>query len=110
MVFGFGLLHGLGFAGVLRELGPAAFRFVTALFGFNVGVELGQLTVIGAAFVMVGFWCRDPTWMAPGRIARLDDDCLCRPLLDGEAELHCLTNLVNESRVSRGRNESLSFL
>jgi hydrogenase/urease accessory protein HupE len=62
MVFGFGLLHGLGFAGVLRELGLPPSAFVPALFGFNVGVELGQLTVIGAAFLMVGVWFRDRTW------------------------------------------------
>ena len=62
MVFGFGLLHGLGFAGVLRELGLPPSDFLTALFGFNLGVELGQLTVIGAAFLLVGFWFRDRTW------------------------------------------------
>jgi hypothetical protein len=61
MVFGFGLLHGLGFAGVLRELGLPPSAFVPALFGFNVGVELGQLTVIGVAFLMVGSWFRDRT-------------------------------------------------
>ena len=62
MVFAFGLLHGLGFAGVLREVGLPTSEFVTALLGFNVGVELGQLTVIGAAFLLVGFWFRDRTW------------------------------------------------
>lgn len=62
MVFGFGLLHGLGFAGVLRELGLPPSDFLAALFGFNVGVELGQLAVIGAAFLAVGFWFRDRTW------------------------------------------------
>lgn len=62
MVFAFGLLHGLGFAGVLREVGLPPSDFMTALLGFNVGVELGQLTVIGAAFLLVGFWFRDRTW------------------------------------------------
>ena len=49
LVFAFGLLHGLGFAGVLRELGLPRGEFLTALLGFNAGVELGQVTVIGAA-------------------------------------------------------------
>jgi hypothetical protein len=52
IVFGFGLLHGMGFAGVLREIGLPRSEFVPALLAFNVGVELGQLTVILAAFVL----------------------------------------------------------
>lgn len=62
LVFAFGLLHGLGFAGVLKDVGLPSSDFLTALFGFNVGVELGQLTVIAGAFVLVGFWFRDRTW------------------------------------------------
>ena len=49
VVFLFGLLHGLGFAGVLRELGLPRREFLTALVAFNVGVECGQLAVIGVA-------------------------------------------------------------
>lgn len=55
VVFLFGLLHGMGFAGVLSELGLPESDFVTALIFFNVGVELGQLAVILLAFLMV-FW------------------------------------------------------
>jgi len=62
VVFGFGLVHGLGFAGVLREVGIPADQFWTVLLGFNVGVELGQLSVILAAFVAVGLWCRGKDW------------------------------------------------
>jgi hydrogenase/urease accessory protein HupE len=51
LVFGFGLLHGLGFAGVLKELGLPRGEFVTALLTFNLGVEGGQLTVIAMAAV-----------------------------------------------------------
>ena len=59
LVFGFGLLHGLGFAGVLKDVGLPRSEFVTALLTFNLGVELGQLAVIGAAFGLVGwFWGR----------------------------------------------------
>ena len=53
LVFMFGLLHGLGFAGVLRELGLPREEFLTALLTFNLGVEGGQLTVIGAALLVV---------------------------------------------------------
>src|SRR5262249_54583299 len=46
LVFAFGLMHGLGFAGVLRELGLPRQDFGLALAGFNIGVEAGQLAVI----------------------------------------------------------------
>ena len=51
VVFGFGLLHGLGFASVLQEFGLGNDNFVAKLIGFNVGVEIGQLAVIAAAFL-----------------------------------------------------------
>ena len=54
LVFMFGLLHGLGFAGVLRQLGLPREEFVTALVTFNLGVEGGQLTVIALALTIVG--------------------------------------------------------
>jgi len=62
VVFGFGLLHGLGFAGVLAEVGIARAQFVTGLIGFNVGVELGQLTVIAICFASFGYWFRNKPW------------------------------------------------
>ena len=49
----FGLLHGLGFASVLAEYGLGSQNFVGKLIGFNIGVELGQLAVIGVAFALV---------------------------------------------------------
>ena len=51
VVFGFGLLHGLGFASVLQEFGLGGDNFVAKLIGFNVGVEVGQLAVIAAAWI-----------------------------------------------------------
>jgi HupE / UreJ protein len=60
VVFGFGLMHGLGFAGVLTSLGLPRNAFATALITFNLGVELGQLTVITLAFAAVGWWRRRP--------------------------------------------------
>ena len=62
LVFVFGLLHGLGFAGVLSDFGMPDEDFAIALISFNVGVELAQLTVIGIAFVTVGFWFRHKNW------------------------------------------------
>lgn len=55
VIFGFGLLHGLGFASVLGEFGLPESQVVPALIGFNVGVELGQLTVIALAFALVWY-------------------------------------------------------
>lgn len=62
LVFAFGLLHGMGFAGALKELGLPRPEFVTALLTFNLGVEAGQLTVIGAAFLLVGWHCSRRAW------------------------------------------------
>ena len=62
VVFGFGLLHGLGFASVLTEFGLARNNYVSGLIGFNVGVELGQLAVITACFLLVGIWFRKKSW------------------------------------------------
>ncbi len=53
IIFGFGLLHGLGFASVLAEFGLPESAFVPALIGFNIGVEVGQLAVIAVMFVCV---------------------------------------------------------
>lgn len=62
VVFAFGLLHGLGFAGVLNELGLPKSQLVPALLSFNVGVELGQLTVIALAWLLVASWARRKEW------------------------------------------------
>ena len=55
VIFGFGLLHGLGFASVLGEFGLPEEQVIPALIGFNIGVELGQLTVIAIAFLLVWY-------------------------------------------------------
>jgi hypothetical protein len=62
LVFGFGLLHGMGFAGVLSQLGLPRSEFLTGLLCFNAGVELGQLTVILAAFLLIGLPFRNKPW------------------------------------------------
>lgn len=63
VVFGFGLIHGLGFAGFFGELGLPPGQFWSALIGFNVGVEIGQLSVILVAAiigVIARRWLHDP--------------------------------------------------
>lgn len=74
VVFGFGLLHGMGFAGVLQAIGLPENEYLNALIAFNIGVELGQLAVISAAFLAVGVWFRDRPWyrariVIPGSLA-----------------------------------------
>ena len=59
LVFSFGLLHGMGFAGVLRDLGLPRSAFLTALVTFNLGVEAAQLAVIAIAFAALVYWQRN---------------------------------------------------
>jgi hypothetical protein len=61
VVFGFGLVHGLGFASSLRDIPFPKRDFIVALLGFNFGVDFGQLFVIGVAFLVVG-WFRHKPW------------------------------------------------
>ena len=58
MVFGFGLIHGLGFAHSFGVIPVRSADFMEALFSFNVGIELGQLVVVGLAFALVAAWWR----------------------------------------------------
>ena len=71
VVFGFGLIHGLGFAGFFGELGLPPGQFWSALIGFNIGVEIGQLSVIAAAVllgIMLRRWLDDPEGSARYRV------------------------------------------
>ncbi len=58
IVFGFGLVHGFGFASVLRDLGLPPGSTALSLGGFNIGVELGQLAIV-ALFLPIAFLLRD---------------------------------------------------
>ncbi len=60
LVFAFGLLHGMGFAGMLEELGLPRSEFLAALVSFNVGIEAGQLTIVATASLLVLHWSRNP--------------------------------------------------
>ena len=62
VVFGFGLLHGMGFAGALTGIGLPRSELVPALVSFNLGVEAGQLSVILAAFLVFGLPFRGRRW------------------------------------------------
>jgi len=62
--FGFGLVHGLGFASALRELGLKGVALVRGLVGFNLGVEIGQL-------LFVAIFLPALIWLSRGRGARL---------------------------------------
>lgn len=63
--FGFGLIHGFGFAGVLVDLGLPQQSLLTALLGFNVGVELGQLAIVGV-FLPVAYALRHTAFYRKG--------------------------------------------
>ena len=58
IIFFFGLLHGLGFASVLSSFGLPGTNFIWALVGFNVGVEIGQLTIILAFYAIFIYWIK----------------------------------------------------
>jgi hydrogenase/urease accessory protein HupE len=77
VAFLFGLVHGLGFAGALKQIGLPQNHLVVALLTFNVGVELGQVLVVGAAYAIyraLATWpkfiiARAPALYAIGSIA-----------------------------------------
>ncbi|MEK8029822.1 HupE/UreJ family protein [Ideonella sp. DXS29W] len=58
MAFVFGLVHGFGFAGALKELGLDSAALAQSLIGFNLGVELGQLGIVAVALPLA-WWIRD---------------------------------------------------
>ena len=62
VVFAFGLIHGLGFAGVLNDLGLPKKEFFNALISFNIGVELGQLSIILLGWFLFAKWFNQKPW------------------------------------------------
>src|SRR5579862_4924925 len=62
VVFLFGLVHGMGFAGALGQLGLPESHYLLALVMFNIGVELGQTTVILLAFLLFAKWFGKKTY------------------------------------------------
>jgi hypothetical protein len=63
VAFGFGLIHGFGFATVLADLGLPQDSLLLSLVSFNVGVELGQLAIV-TAFLPLAYLIRR-TWSYP---------------------------------------------
>lgn len=62
IIFLFGLVHGMGFASVLINLGLPEKEFLTGLLTFNLGVEFGQLTIILLAYFLFGKWFGQRSW------------------------------------------------
>ena len=62
VIFGFGLLHGLGFAGVLTSLELTNAGILFPLLAFNLGVEFGQFLVLFLCFISFGYWYRNKAW------------------------------------------------
>jgi hypothetical protein len=77
VAFAFGLVHGFGFAGILAEMTLPTDRLVPALFGFNVGVELGQLGVVALAWPALWWLARASAGSAYRSVAELASAAIC---------------------------------
>jgi HupE / UreJ protein len=66
IVFLFGLIHGMGFASALNEIGLPRNQFYISILSFNAGVEIGQITVIAAMFVLIISWWGKKQWYRKG--------------------------------------------
>ena len=77
VAFAFGLVHGFGFAGILAEMTLPTERLVPALFGFNVGVELGQLGVVALAWPALWWLARASAGSAYRSVAELASAAIC---------------------------------
>jgi len=62
LIFIFGLIHGLGFATALKEIGIPKNQFFSSLLSFNLGVEIGQITIIFLAYFLISKWFSEKKW------------------------------------------------
>ena len=62
VIFVFGLIHGLGFANALRDIGLPEDHFLSSLLFFNLGVELGQVTIILMLYFLISKWFSEKQW------------------------------------------------
>ena len=62
IVFTFGLIHGMGFASALNEIGLPPNKFYTSILAFNGGVELGQMLIIVMIFSSIVAWWGKKNW------------------------------------------------
>jgi len=67
LTFGFGLVHGFGFANVLRELGLPSSGLARSLVSFNLGVEAGQIVIVGMLWPAL-WWINRQPWAARVRV------------------------------------------
>ena len=71
IIFVFGLIHGMGFASALNEIGLPPGKFYLSVFSFNAGVEIGQVIVILCAFVLLIIPFRNRLWYRKAVLAPL---------------------------------------
>ena len=62
IIFIFGLLHGLGFASILNEIGITDGLFISSLISFNVGVELGQISIVFLSYIFIALLFQKKSW------------------------------------------------
>ena len=62
VIFIFGLIHGMGFAAALKEIGMPQQHFFAALLSFNFGVEFAQITIILLAYFLISKWFNNKEW------------------------------------------------
>lgn len=62
IIFSFGLIHGMGFANALSAIGLPKNQFLTSLLSFNLGVEIGQISIILGAYFLISKWFSDKIW------------------------------------------------
>lgn len=79
-VFIFGLVHGMGFAGALNDLGMPSNAFFTALISFNLGVELGQISIILLMYYLVTRKYGQRAWYRAKLVLPL---CICIAIVAG---------------------------
>ena len=77
VAFAFGLVHGFGFAGVLAEMDLPVDRVVPALFGFNIGVELGQLGVVAVTWPLLRVLARMHSGGIERRVTEIASAAIC---------------------------------
>jgi hydrogenase/urease accessory protein HupE len=70
IAFGFGLIHGFGFAGILSEMRLGTSHIATSLLSFNIGIEIGQLLIVSIAFPIILYIkkleIKPVKWLIPG--------------------------------------------
>lgn len=69
LVFALGLLHGMGFASVMKELELPEGQVIEPLVGFNLGVELGQMAVLASAFAVTFWFLKKPGFLVVRKVA-----------------------------------------